>query len=85
MKDQVGNIRLTYTGSGSTVTVLQRDEYYPFGNTFDSYLGSGGANTYKFNGIDLRTIFVKINFFLNKKLTETLMKIKVFFYSLCYM
>ena len=52
MKDQVGNIRLTYTGSGSTVTVLQRDEYYPFGNTFDSYLGSGGANSYKFNGME---------------------------------
>jgi RHS repeat-associated protein len=54
MKDQVGNIRLTYTANGSGVTVLQRDEYYPFGNTFDSYLGSGGANTYKFNGMEFQ-------------------------------
>jgi RHS repeat-associated protein len=53
MKDQVGNIRMTYTANGTGVTVLQRDEYYPFGNTFDSYLGSGGANTYKFNGMEL--------------------------------
>jgi RHS repeat-associated protein len=54
MKDQVGNIRLTYTANGTGVTVLQRDEYYPFGNTFDSYLGSGGANTYKFNGMEFQ-------------------------------
>jgi RHS repeat-associated protein len=52
MKDQVGNIRMTFTANGTGVTVLQRDEYYPFGNTFDSYLGSGGANTYKFNGME---------------------------------
>ena len=52
MKDQVGNIRLTYTANGSSVNILQRDEYYPFGNTFDSYLGSGGANPYKFNGME---------------------------------
>jgi RHS repeat-associated protein len=54
MKDQVGNIRLTYTANGTGVTVLQRDEYYPFGNTFDSYLGSGGANAYKFNGMEFQ-------------------------------
>jgi RHS repeat-associated protein len=54
MKDQVGNIRLTYTANGTGVTVLQRDEYYPFGNTFDSYLGSGGANNYKFNGMEFQ-------------------------------
>jgi RHS repeat-associated protein len=52
MKDQVGNIRMTFTANGTGVTVLQRDEYYPLGNTFDSYLGSEGANTYKFNGME---------------------------------
>jgi RHS repeat-associated protein len=52
MKDQVGNIRLTYTSNAGVVQILQRDEYYPFGNTFDSNVGSGGANTYKFNGMD---------------------------------
>jgi RHS repeat-associated protein len=52
MKDQVGNIRMTYTANGTGVTVLQRDEYYPFGNTSDSYLGTPLANNYKFNGME---------------------------------
>lgn len=52
MKDQVGNIRLTYTANGSNVTILQRDEYYPFGNTFDSYTSSAGPNPYKFNSME---------------------------------
>ena len=37
------------------------------------------AESYDLFGMKLRTICVKMNFFLNKELTETLMKIRVFF------
>jgi RHS repeat-associated protein len=52
MKDQTGNIRMTFTANGSAVQVLQTDDYYPFGNTFNSTLAAGGKNNYLFNGMD---------------------------------
>jgi RHS repeat-associated protein len=38
-----------YTPSSGEYSVIQRDDYYPFGGTFNSYTG-GDVNLYKYNG-----------------------------------
>ena len=48
LTDHLGNVRVTVNSSG---TVIQRDDYYPFGLTFNSYL-SGDNNNYLFNGVE---------------------------------
>ncbi len=46
LTDHLGNVRVTIDQTG---TVLQTDDYYPFGLTFNSYT-SGTENLYKYNG-----------------------------------
>ncbi|MDH5599252.1 MAG: RHS repeat-associated core domain-containing protein, partial [Cyclobacteriaceae bacterium] len=46
LTDHLGNVRATVDATG---TVVQRDDYYPFGLTFNSYT-SGTENLYKYNG-----------------------------------
>ncbi|MCV9387439.1 RHS repeat-associated core domain-containing protein [Reichenbachiella ulvae] len=48
LTDHLGNVRVTVNESG---TVVQTDDYYPFGLTFNSYT-SGTENLYKFNGVE---------------------------------
>ncbi|WP_421876469.1 DUF6443 domain-containing protein [Marinoscillum sp.] len=48
LTDHLGNVRVTVNSAG---TVVQRDDYYPFGGTFNSYV-SGQENLYKFNGME---------------------------------
>jgi len=46
LTDHLGNVRVTVDVTGA---VVQRDDYYPFGLTFNSYT-SGDENKYKFQG-----------------------------------
>jgi RHS repeat-associated protein len=46
LTDHLGNVRVTVDAAGN---VVQRDDYYPFGLTFNSYT-SGTENLYKYNG-----------------------------------
>ncbi len=46
LKDHLGNVRVTVDASGD---VMQRDDYYSFGGTFNSYV-SGQENHYKYQG-----------------------------------
>ena len=52
IKDHLGNIRVSVDDNG---TVVQKDDYYPFGLTFNSWSPSrsGGENLYKYNGVEL--------------------------------
>lgn len=49
----VGNFRMTFTAGSSTPQVLQNDDHYSFGNTFNSSVSSGGKNNFLFNGMEL--------------------------------
>ncbi|MDH5609353.1 MAG: hypothetical protein OEY56_07720 [Cyclobacteriaceae bacterium] len=46
LTDHLGNVRVTVDATGA---VVQRDDYYPFGLSFNSYT-SGQENLYKFQG-----------------------------------
>ena len=48
LTDHLGNVRVTVDQSG---TVVQKDDYYPFGLTFNSSIGNP-QNYYKYNGIE---------------------------------
>jgi RHS repeat-associated protein len=48
LKDHLGNVRVSLD---ENATVIQRDDYYPFGLTFNSYT-SGIENLYKYNGFE---------------------------------
>ena len=48
LTDHLGNVRVTIDEQGNTT---QRDDYYPFGATFNNYK-SGQENLYKFNGLE---------------------------------
>ena len=50
LKDHLGNTRVTLDGTG---TVVQRDDYYPFGGRFNSYT-SGSPNDYLYNGMEFQ-------------------------------
>lgn len=51
LKDHLGNSRVSFdkNPSGGLARLIQRDDYYPFGLTFNSYV-SGTENKYKYNG-----------------------------------
>jgi RHS repeat-associated protein len=54
IKDQVGNVRLTFNASATgTAQVVQMDDYYPMGNTFNSFTPSN-KNNYLFNGMEFQ-------------------------------
>lgn len=48
LKDHLGNIRVTVDDGGN---VIQRNDYYPFGLTFNSSIGNP-QNYYKYNGVE---------------------------------
>jgi RHS repeat-associated protein len=50
LNDHLGNSRVTFNTAGS---VLQIDDYYPFGKTFNSFI-SGARNNYLYNGKELQ-------------------------------
>ena len=47
LTDHLGNIRVTIDQSG---TVVQKDDYYPFGLTFNHWNETSPENQYKYNG-----------------------------------
>ena len=53
LTDHLGNVRVSVDQSG---TVVQKDDYYPFGLTFNSWSPSrnGGKNNYQFNGNEVQ-------------------------------
>ncbi|MDH5608160.1 MAG: RHS repeat-associated core domain-containing protein [Cyclobacteriaceae bacterium] len=50
LTDHLGNVRVTVDATGA---VVQRDDYYPFGGTFNSSAGSP-KNNYLYNGKELQ-------------------------------
>jgi len=55
--DHLGNIRLSYFNNGSSIEVLEENNYYPFGMKHEGYNGSAGnpSYQYKYNGKELQT------------------------------
>ncbi|MGB3469184.1 MAG: DUF6443 domain-containing protein [Cyclobacteriaceae bacterium] len=49
LTDHLGNVRVTLNQAG---TVIQKDDYYPFGLTFNSWTDVIPENQYKYNGIE---------------------------------
>ncbi|MEL6558330.1 MAG: DUF6443 domain-containing protein [Bacteroidota bacterium] len=60
--DHLGNVRVTVNQGGA---VIQKDDYYPFGLTFNSWSPSrnGGENQYKYNGNDVQVEIPNISDF----------------------
>jgi len=54
--DHLGNVRLSYMGSGSGVEIIEESNYYPFGLKHEGYNTSVGnaAYQYKYNGKELQ-------------------------------
>ena len=51
LKDHLGNTRISFQPNGSSTTLTQVAEYYPFGSTYlPIYNGSGTSNKYLYNG-----------------------------------
>jgi RHS repeat-associated protein len=48
LKDHLGNVRVTFQPNGTTTTVKQVTEYYPFGMNYAQ--SPGGTNKYLYNG-----------------------------------
>ncbi|WP_294225092.1 DUF6443 domain-containing protein [uncultured Chryseobacterium sp.] len=55
--DHLGNVRLSYFNNGSSVEVLEENNYYPFGMKHEGYNGLAGNSSYqyKYNGKELQT------------------------------
>ncbi|WP_294223847.1 DUF6443 domain-containing protein [uncultured Chryseobacterium sp.] len=55
--DHLGNVRLSYFNNGSSVAVLEENNYYPFGMKHEGYNGLAGNSSYqyKYNGKELQT------------------------------
>lgn len=53
----MGNVRLSYFNNGSSVKVLEENNYYPFGLKHEGYnaLAGNSAYQYKYNGKELQT------------------------------
>ncbi|MEA1850911.1 hypothetical protein U9K52_18510, partial [Chryseobacterium sp. MHB01] len=54
--DHLGNIRLSYFNNGSSIEVLEENNYYPFGLKHEGYnaLAGNPAYQYKYNGKELQ-------------------------------
>ncbi|MBN1181208.1 MAG: RHS repeat protein, partial [Bacteroidales bacterium] len=50
LKDHLGNIRTVLKRNGSTVQILQVNNYYPFGMLMGAPLGETYSNKYRYNG-----------------------------------
>ncbi|WP_294243286.1 RHS repeat-associated core domain-containing protein, partial [uncultured Chryseobacterium sp.] len=55
--DHLGNVRLSYFHNGSSIEVLEENNYYPFGLKHEGYNPTAGnpAYQYKYNGKELQT------------------------------
>ena len=55
--DHLGNVRLSYYNNGSSIAVLEENNYYPFGMKHEGYNGLAGNSSYqyKYNGKELQT------------------------------
>ncbi|WP_346983967.1 RHS repeat-associated core domain-containing protein [Chryseobacterium sp. POE27] len=55
--DHLGNTRLSYFNNGSSIEVLEENNYYPFGLKHEGYnvLAGNSAYQYKYNGKELQT------------------------------
>jgi len=55
--DHLGNVRLSYFNNGSSIEVLEENNYYPFGLKHGGYneLAGNTAYQYKYNGKELQT------------------------------
>ena len=53
LDDHLGNNRLNFDIYGGLPRVIQHDDYYPFGKTFNSYV-SGARKNYLYNGKELQ-------------------------------
>lgn len=52
-RDHLGNIRLSYKKSGSTLEIQEENNYYPFGLKHEGYNNTPSANyPYKYNGVE---------------------------------
>ena len=51
LTDHLGNVRVTVDQAG---TVIQKDDYYPFGLTFNSWRNAPPKNLYQFNGNEVQ-------------------------------
>jgi len=54
--DHLGNVRLSYFHNGSSIEVLEENNYYPFGLKHEGYNGLAGNSSYqyKYNGKELQ-------------------------------
>ena len=54
--DHLGNVRLSYFNNGSSIEVLEENNYYPFGLKHEGYnaLAGNPAYQYKYNGKELQ-------------------------------
>ncbi|WP_185153145.1 RHS repeat domain-containing protein, partial [Chryseobacterium sp. 8AT] len=54
--DHLGNVRLSYFQNGSSIEVLEENNYYPFGLKHEGYNGLAGnpSYNYKYNGKELQ-------------------------------
>ena len=54
--DHLGNVRLSYFHNGSSIEVLEENNYYPFGLKHEGYNGLAGnpSYNYKYNGKELQ-------------------------------
>jgi RHS repeat-associated protein len=53
MKDHLGNTRVTFKPSGSSLTTTQVAEYYPFGYSYQP-ISPAGTNKYLYNGKEIQ-------------------------------
>ncbi len=62
LKDHLGNVRATFSDltGGHNISpddILQTNDYFPFGRTFNGFTATGSKDQqYKYNGKDLRTM-----------------------------
>src|SRR5690606_34216794 len=52
LTDHLGNVRTVFSASGGTATVIQQQDYYPFG--LRKALAGSGVNAYLYNGKELQ-------------------------------
>ncbi|MBN1416838.1 MAG: RHS repeat protein, partial [Bacteroidales bacterium] len=53
VKDHLGNVRIAFKPWGTSVTVLQSSDYYPFGLRMASSTGKSYSNKYLYNGKEI--------------------------------
>ena len=51
LTDHLGNVRVSVDAAGN---VVQKDDYYPFGMTYNSWISAVPKNNYKFNGNEVQ-------------------------------